>query len=283
MNKQSLFLYHIRYFPGFHFDSYTIRRNFSLMKLSFKFFCTVCIITSCSNIKPIKYLTDLEQANINGPVMKLITETYQVDSSSKNINLESLTIEIFNELGNTITDTTKNFFEKNEVVNFLDFNKNGSLSSLSTFTNGKLQSKMLLQYNDDKCIAINIFDSSNKLETFYGNISQTEYGLLSSLNSYDAKGKLIMSYENKYDSIYQVSAIAKDSNGIVASKVAIRLTDKKYPKNLDETTYSKGSVLRNYLSYRYEKWDSLGNWIEQRVYNEKGKNMQLIKRIFSFK
>jgi hypothetical protein len=238
---------------------------------------------SCSNNQSIKYLTDLEQANIRGHVMKLITETYQVDSLSLNMSLESLTIEVYNDLGNTISDTTKNFSEKNEVVNFLYFNNNGSLSSLSTFENGKLQSKMLLKYNDDKCMLVSIFDSNNKLKTSYRNISQTKYGLLSSLNSYDAKGKLIMSYVNEYDGICQISAIAKDSNGIIVSKVAIRLTDKKYPENIIETTYTKDSVFKNYRSYKYEKWDSAGNWIEQKVYDEKGRNIRLIKRAFSYK
>jgi len=123
----------------------------------------------------------MEQANIKGHVKKLIPETYELDSLCRMEKLISKTIEMFDELGYTITDTAKDFIERNEVANFLNYNKNGSLSSLITFENGKKQSKMSLKYNDDKCIGVNIYDSNDKLETYYDNISQTKYGLLLSL------------------------------------------------------------------------------------------------------
>lgn len=87
------------------------------------------------------------------------------------------------------------------------------MASLSTFENGKKQSQMLLKYDDDKCTDIQIYNANNKLENYYKNISQTKYGLLSSLNSYDANGKFKMSFVNEYDSIYQIAATAKDSLG----------------------------------------------------------------------
>lgn len=80
------------------------------------------LFVSCSGGKKIKYLTDLEQANLKGHVTKLITKTYKIDSMGQIVKLELETIEIFNKLGYTITDTAKNFIERNEVVNFLKYN-----------------------------------------------------------------------------------------------------------------------------------------------------------------
>lgn len=252
------------------------------MNAFLQFISVSCLLASCSGKQSIKYLTDLEQANIKGSITKLVTETYKVDSLGQVGELESVTIEIFNKLGYTSTDTTKDFIEKNEVVGFLLYNKNGSLSSSSTFKNGKMQSKMLLKYDDSKCIAIEIYDSNSKLESYYGNIQQTDFGLLLKLNSYDADGKLTMSYINEYDSIYQIKAIAKDSIGILTSEVKIHLTDKKYPANMLEVTYTKDSTSKKYLSYKYESWDASGNWIRQTVLNDKGKAIKFVNRIFSY-
>ena len=252
------------------------------MNLFLKFICAGCLLVSCSGKQSIKYLTDLEQVNIKGRVTKLVTETYKVDSLVQVEELESVTIEIFNKLGYTNTDTTKDFIEKNEVVEFLIYNKNGSLSSSSTFVNGKIQSKMLLKYDDSKCIAIEIYDSNNKLESYYGNIQQTDFGLLSSMSSYDTNGKLTRSYTNDYDSIYQISATARDSIGMLSSEVKIHLTDKKYPENMLEITYFKDSAIKKYLSYKYENWDTKGNWIQQTVFDDKGKAIKIVNRIFSY-
>ena len=252
------------------------------MKLLLKFLCGICLLVSCGGKQQIKYLTDLEQVNIKGNVTKLVTETYNVDSLGELGKLESVTIEIFDELGYTITDTTKNFIEKSEVVEFLIFNKNGSLSSSSTYENGKKQSKMLLKYESSKCIAIEIYDSNDKLESYYDNIQQTEFGLLANMNNYDTNGKLTMLYENVYDSIYLISANAKDSSGILTSQVKIQLTDKKYPDNMLEVTYFKDSTVKKYLSYKYESWDTAGNWIQQTIFNDKRLPEKMVKRIFSY-
>lgn len=252
------------------------------MNLLLKFTCVSCLLASCAGKQSIKYLTDLEQANIRGRVTKLVTETYKVDSLGEVGKLELVTIEIFNKLGFTSTDTTKDLIEKNEVVEFLIYNKNGSLSSSSTFENGKMQSKMLLKYDDSRCMAIEIYDSNNKLESYYGNIQQTDFGLLSSLSSYDTNDKLTMSYTNDYDSIYQISATAKDSIGRLSSAIKIRLTDKKYPENMLEVIYFKDSTIKKYLSYKYESWDTTGNWIRQTVFDDKGKAIKIVNRIFSY-
>ena len=253
------------------------------MKVLLKFTCTLCLFISCSGNRAIKYLNDLEQANIKGHVTKLITETYEIDSIGQIIKLESQTIENFDELGYTITDTTRNFTEKNETVNFLKYNINGSLSSLATFENGKKQSEMLLKYDNDKCISMNIYDANGKLESYYNNICQTKYGLLSSLNSYDANGKFLMSYVNEYDSIYQIKATAKDSSGMLKSEVKIHLTDKKYEENFIEVSYFKDSTDRKNLSYQYEKWDTAGNWIKKIILDGKGNTIKTVKRIFNYR
>lgn len=89
------------------------------MNQSLRIVLIFCVIVSCSGNQSIKYLTDLEQANFKGHVTKLVTETYRIDSLGKIGKFESETIGIFNELGYTITDTLRDFIEKNEVVNFL--------------------------------------------------------------------------------------------------------------------------------------------------------------------
>jgi hypothetical protein len=253
------------------------------MKLLVRFVCTFYILISCSGNQSIRYLTDLEQANIKGKVTKLVTRTYNIDSIGKIEELESETTEIFDNKGYTITDTTRNFIDSNEVIKFFIYNKNGSLASESTIENGKKQSKMLLKYDGDKCVAIKIYDSNDKLESYYNNISQTEHGLLSNLNSYDTTGKLTMSYMNEYDGIYQINATAKDSKGVLKSTVKIDLNDRKDQENTLEISYFKDSTVQKYLSYKCEVFDTAGNWIQQTVFNEKGKAIKISKRIFQYR
>ncbi len=247
-----------------------------------KFTCAIWLLVSCSSKQSIKYINDLEQVNIKGHVTKLVTETYGVDSIGQIGKLESITIEIFSKNGNTITDTTWDLIGGNMVVENLLFNENGSLYSLLHFENAKLQSKTLLKYENNKCIAMEIYDSNNKLEGYQNNIRQTKFGLLSSLDSYDANGKLIMSYTNEYDSIYQIRATAKDNVGTLTSETKIQLTEKKYPKNMLEVTYFKDSTIKNYIAYTYESWDTTGNWIRQTVLNDKGKPTKFVNRVFIY-
>ena len=252
------------------------------MKMLLKFVAAPFLLLSCTDNKIIKYINDLEQANIKGHVTKLITKTYEIDSAGQIIKLESETIEIFDTLGYTTTDTARNFAEKNEIVNFLKYNMNGALSSLSTFENGNKQSKMLLTYDGDKCVSMNIYNANDKLESYYNNIRQTEFGLLLSLDNYDANGKLLMSYANEYDSIYQIKATARDSSGMLKSEVNIYLTDKKYERNVIEVSYFKDSTDTKSLSYKYEKWDIAGNWITKTILDDKGKTIKTVNRIFSY-
>lgn len=248
----------------------------------FKLICICSLLISCSAKQKIEYLNDLEQANIKGRVTKLITETHEVDSLGKAVELVSTTIEVFNKSGYTITDTARDFKENNEVVELLTYNSDGSLSSSSTFENKKLQSKMLLEYDDRKCVAIEIYDANGKLESYFKNIKQNNFGLLSGLDNYNTDGKLIMSYANDYDSIYQIKAIAKDSSGAITSEVNIQLTPRKYPTKVLEVTYTNGSALKKVLSYDYKSWDHHGNWIKQAVIDDRGKVIKLVDRIFSY-
>jgi hypothetical protein len=82
------------------------------MNLLLKLLFVICLLVSCARKQSIKYLNDLEQANIKGNVIKLATETYDVDSLGQIGKLESFTIEIFDIHGNTITDTAKDLIEK---------------------------------------------------------------------------------------------------------------------------------------------------------------------------
>jgi len=241
------------------------------------------LFASCSENESIRYLTDLEQDNINGPVIRLVTETYQVDSLGQTGNLESVTIEIFNKLGYTITDSTKNLMPANEVVNFLEYNRNGSLSSVITFENGKKQSSMSLRYNGDRCTLINMYDVNAKLQGYYDNISQTKRGLLLSVNSYDSTGSLVMSFVNEYDSIYQTRATAKDRTGTVKSDIIIHLTENKQQKDVLEVSYFKDSSTQKHLFYNYDKWDSVGNWIQQTVFDDDKKPIKIVNRIFWYR
>ena len=147
------------------------------MKWFLKFVGISYLLASCVGDQSIKYLTDLEQANIKGQVIRLVTETYGVDSPGQTGKLLSVTTEVFNKLGYTITDSTMDLMANNEIVNFLDYNGDGSLSSMVTFENGKKQSRMSLSYDGGRCMIINMYDSNDKLQGYYDNILQTENGL----------------------------------------------------------------------------------------------------------
>ena len=252
------------------------------MNLLLKFIIAGCVLASCSGKQSIKYLNDLEQTNIKGHVTKLVTETYAADSSGQIGKLELVTVEIFDKLGNTITDTAKYLLENNVVVEFLTFNKNGSLSSSSTFENGKKLSSMVLKYDDGNCIAAEIYDSNGKLERYWANIKQTKFGLLSGLDSYDANGKFTMSYTNEYDSIYLLRATAKDSIGRHTSEVKIHLTNKKYNETVLEVSYFRDSTVQKHFTYKYTGWDTAGNWIHQTVFDDKGRALKMAKRFFTY-
>ena len=92
-----------------------------------------------------------------------------------------------------------------------------------------------------------------------------------------------MSFVNEYDSIYQIGATAKDSIGKLKSKVRISLTSKMDQENMLEISYFKDSFVQKFLSYKYENRDTAGNWIQQTVYDDNGKSVKFVKRIFSYR
>lgn len=241
-----------------------------------------CLLVSCKVNQSINYINDLQQGNIKGKVAKLITYTYPINEEGKTGKLESETIEVFNTLGYTVTDTSRSYTEKKEVVNLLEYNIDGSMYSLTSYENGQKQSKMYPVYNDTKCIAIAVYDSGDHNRTFYNNITQTDQGQLLSAQKFTVNEHLLMSYVNTYDSIYQIKAVARDSNGNIRSDVTIHLTEKKYPADMLEVSYGKDSIIQKFSFYHYKLWDSAGNWIEQDIYDDKGKPAYLVKRIFIY-
>ena len=227
---------------------------------------------------------DVLSENLKGNIQKVETDTYLVDSATGQIGkLESKGIEMFNDSGFTVSYSYFLVKDSSTTLTVYNHNANSFDTTIKTTKNGKPFSSMSLDVDSaGNYSLVNSFDSTGKEDLYYDSIKTNDYGEVLSAKGHHPDSTLKMTFTNKFDSVFYVGGESKDSVGKLTYFASIKLTDKRDPIEMNETTVTKDSTSKTTTSYTYETWDSQGNWLQQTTHI-KNAPKKIIKRIITYK
>jgi hypothetical protein len=227
--------------------------------------------------------TDLIQQNLNGKVEKYTEESYTVDSvgnQKKDSAVYESELDQKGYLTKVISkDTSGKVIEETTFARF----ENGTPKEIVTKANGKQTKKFILELDSNKKFSVaKVYDSSDKMSSYYKEITQDEYENVLGATEYTPENKLKSSFTQSYSKGHFMGTIGKDSLGKETYRSTYKLDDKGNPVEESETTIAKDSTKTTLTTFKYDSYDDKGNWTQRTQYNDKNKPTKISKRSFTY-
>ena len=237
-----------------------------------------CITIGCRSTENKGFVNDLQQDNVNGPAMKIITKTYLVKNGAE--QLTQIVIDDFNPDGFVTQDS---IIDANNQLTLNKFTyEKGDLKEIQTFLNGKKSGTSVCEYDiNGKLKTLKELDPAGKLTQYYDIIKLNRFGLLVSTFSHNANGHVTGYVENHYKGTQRIGGFTKDEKSNIIYRFSITLNQAQDPTSLQEYTYTGNSTKSQKTTYGYIKLDSQKNWTQQICYVDK-KPFQIIRRGISY-
>lgn len=246
-------------------------------------------IAACNNNKDsekkAKY-SDLANDNLKGDIKSIEETPYQVDSAGKMGAMDSCCIEVtdFDNNGNAIKFTSKN--SKGAIKNESVFTRHENglwTGATDTKEGGKPGGSMKVGVDDKGMYTVaQAFDSTGKLDVYYTDTKQNEFGQIMAWKQYDKDSVFRMEGEGKFDKNLQVSFEIKDSVGKLKSSSSSKYNDKGEQTERSNTNVTKDSTTTTVTKYTYDAHDDMGNWTQRTEFDDKGKAKKIIKRTYNY-
>lgn len=230
--------------------------------------------------------SDLVLENLKGSVASFEETPYKVDSSGKPGEMDSCCIGVaeYNEDGNGTKYTERD--SKGTVKSESVFTRyeNGMWKGSKDTRDGKTSGSFNTEQDDKgQYILAQAFDSTGKLDKYYTNITQNEYGQVLTWKEYDKDSVFRQEGETKYEDKRQVAFTLKDSVGKVKSSSAMKYNEKGEQVEVSRTNVTKDSTTTKVTTYTYDAHDEQGNWTQRTEYDDKGKPKKVVKRVYSYR
>lgn len=228
--------------------------------------------------------TDLIHQNLKGKVQQFEEVPYKVDSMGK-----------MGEMDSCCTFTAE-LDEKGYITKWHTKNKKGVTTQERThtrFDNGQIKG-WTDKFNDKKptSIAIQIdnngkysgaqsYDSTGKMESYYTDIKENEYGQVTAWKQYKPDSTLKATWSGEFDKNIWVASTTTDSTGKVNGTYKSKVDDKGNSIEFSSTEVTKDSTINKVITYTYDSFDDVGNWTQRTEY-EKGKPTKILKRTITY-
>jgi hypothetical protein len=244
--------------------------------------------TATSVSKPV---SDLASENMHGNIAQVESDTYLIDSTGKAGPLDSKGIEKYDTSGYEISYVSMNGKDSIISQTIIKHNPDGFVTQVEiTGANNEKENSFLINYDSlGKYSDVKMYDSAGKLATYYTDITSNNYGEITGAKGYHPDSTLKLSFQNYYDSIYNVGGISKDSVGKLTYSGIGVLNDQHNLSSYADTTINtdpktkKDTTVITANTYTYEDLDSNQNWIQRTTFNEKGKPTKIVKRIITYR
>jgi len=251
------------------------------MKKFFLFLFTAAFVLACNDKKAgSPKNTDLIQQNLKGKVQQYDETTYNVDSTGKTGQADSvIAVTEFDEKGYTSKFIRKdNTGKLKEDQTFTRYD-NGALKELSTKADGKQTFRLTTDLDKDgKYITATTYDSTGKMDSYYKNITENEYGEVLTATQYKIDSTLKSSFTSNFQEANYTGGVSKDSAGKETFRSTIKLNEKGDPAEETTVNVMKDTTKTETVSYKYDSYDKNGNWTQRTTYNDKGKPVKIVKR-----
>ncbi|HNR15736.1 MAG TPA: hypothetical protein PKG90_03620 [Chitinophagaceae bacterium] len=236
--------------------------------------------------KKVKY-SDLVNERLNGDIQSVEETPYQVDSSGKIGNMDSCCIDLveYDENGNAVRFTSKD--SKGNVKNQSVYTRHETglwIGSKDTKEGGKRSGSMKVGVDDKGQYTVaEAFDSTGKLDVYYTDTKQNEFGQILRWKQYDKDSVFRMEGQATYDKNLQMGFTMKDSVGKLKSSSDYKYNDKGEQTEVSNTNITKDSTTTVVTKYTYDSHDEMGNWTQRTAFDDKGKATKIVKRIYTYR
>ncbi|MEP6616071.1 MAG: hypothetical protein ABJA57_05800 [Ginsengibacter sp.] len=227
--------------------------------------------------------TDLFQQNLKGKVQSYTEQAYTVDSTGKSVKDSVMNVTELDEKGYSIKAETKDSTGKVKEETMLTRYEGGTPKEITTKTNGKQTKKFVIDLDSNKKFGlVKVYDSTEKMTSYYKEITQDEYENVLGATEYTPENKFKSSFAQTYTNGLYAGTVGKDSSGKESYRSTYKMDDKGNWIEGSETNVMKDTTKTTVSTYKYDSLDDKGNWTQRTQYNDKNKPVKIIKRTFTY-
>ena len=260
-----------------------------MKKIVFLLVASVTVIACHESKQAVPKNSDWLSDNLSGKVQQLTDSTYKTDSTGKITGLDSCCV------------VTSNYDEKGYSSAFTSVNKAGTDKEEGTFThdssglfggqkftkNGKMMSSITVESKDGVYSGAQSFDSTNKMDAYYTDITANDYGRLTAFKQYKPDSSLKSTMTFNFNNQFLKDQSTKDSAGKEIATYSQTLDDKNNVvastyKEIKKDSAKKDSAVTTVTKYSYDSYDDTGNWTQRTEMNEKGTPVKIVKRTITY-
>ncbi len=248
------------------------------------------IVFSCNESKKeITKNTDWHADNLSGKVEQTTDSTYKTDSTGKAVELDSCCVVStkYDEKGYSSAYTSANKAGTDKEEGTFTHDDKGLFTGQKFIKNGKQMSSLTVENKDGVYSGAQSFDSTNKMDFYYTDITANDYGRITGFKQYKPDSTLKSSMTFNYNNQFLKDQSAKDSVGKETSSYAQTFDDKNHVvestyKEIKTDSTKKDSTITTVTKYSYDTFDDKGNWVQRTEMNEKGKPVKIVKRTITY-
>lgn len=228
--------------------------------------------------------TDLISQNLKGKVQRLEETPYKVDSTGKIGGMDTCctSIQEFDEKGYNpkyySKDSKGNTKEEGTYTRY----EGGQMKEMVNTANGKKRNSLTVQIDKDgKYSTAQSYDSTGKMDGYYLDLKENEYGAVTGGKMYNTDSTLKYSFNSDYDKAILMGS-RTDSAGKLLYESKMKVNDKGDAVEMNSTTVTKDSTIHKKETYTYDSSDEQGNWTQRTTYDDKGKATKIVKRTITY-
>ena len=260
-----------------------------MKQFSFLLMAMVFVISCNESKKETAKNTDWLADNLSGKVEQTTDSTFKADSTGKIGELDSCCVSSTNydEKGYSSGYTSVDKAGTNHEEGAFTHDEMGLFTGQKFTKNGKIISSLTVENKDGKPFVAKSFDSTNKMDFYYTDITVNDYGRLTGYKQYKPDSTLKSSVSFNNDNQFLKDNSVKDSAGKETSTYAQTFDDKN---NVIESTYKeiktdstkKDTTITTITKYRYDNFDDKGNWTQRTQMDKDGKPVKIVKRTITY-
>jgi len=260
-----------------------------MKKFSFLLMVLVLVISCNESKKGTPKNTDWLADNLSGKVEQTTDSTFKTDSTGKMGELDSCCVSStkYDENGYSSGYTSDDKAGTDHEEGTFTHDDKGLFTGQKFTKNGKTTGSLTVENKDGKPVVAKSFDSTNKLNFYYTDITMNDYGRLTGYKQFKPDSTLKSSMSLNYNNQFLKDQSVKDSVGKETSSYAQTFDDKN---NVVESTYKeiktdstkKDSTVTTITKFRYDTFDDKGNWTQRTEMDKDGKPVKVVKRTITY-
>ena len=228
--------------------------------------------------------TDLIAQNLKGKVQLTEESSFKVDSTGKIGEMDSCCASIneFDKKRYNLKFYSKDSKGNSKEEGTMTPYEGGQFKEAITMADGKKKSSFTVRIDKDgKYSGGQSYDSTGKMDTYFSDLKENEYGAVTAGKAYKADSTLKYSFTNDYDKAINRGGHT-DSAGKMIYKSKMKVNDKGDVVEMNNISVSKDSAIHKKETYSYESYDDQGNWTQRTTYDDNGKVTKIVKRVISY-